>query len=78
MALDHRPRPECCESLEKKRRKKFRRFTRRNPLKSLDSDEGIQEIQGNPTLISQAFAAKRPLAKKTQTEILDQCRRLKY
>jgi hypothetical protein len=54
--------------------KKFRRFTRRNPLKSLGSDE---RIQGNPTLISQAFAAKRPLAKKTQTDLLGQCRRLK-
>jgi hypothetical protein len=44
----------------------------RNPLKSLDSDE---RIQGNPSksnLISGVFAAKRPRAKKTQTEQLDQ------
>jgi hypothetical protein len=40
---------------------------RRNPLKRLDSDEGIQ---GNPSLsnpIDQVFAAKRPEPKKTQT-----------
>src|SRR3984957_21276966 len=35
----------------------------RNPLKRLDSDE---RIQGNPTRLSAAFGAKRPLAKKTQ------------
>jgi hypothetical protein len=40
----------------------------RNPLKRFDSDERIQEIQGNPTLVSGGLAAKRPGAKKTQME----------
>ena len=44
-------------------RKKFPRFMPRNSLKRLDSDE---RIQGNPTRLSAAFGAKRPLAKKTQ------------
>jgi peptidoglycan hydrolase-like protein with peptidoglycan-binding domain len=31
-----------------------------------------EEIQDNPTLISRAFRTKRPRAKKTQTDRLDQ------
>jgi hypothetical protein len=46
----------------KSARKNFPLFKLRNPLKSLDSDEGIQE---NP---AGAFAAKRPRTKKTQTQ----------
>ena len=38
----------------------------RNPLISLVSDKKSKEIQENPRLLSAAFAAKRPHAKKTQ------------
>jgi hypothetical protein len=57
-------------TLKKSAEKKFPRFMSRNPLKSHDSDE---IIQGNPTLIIGAFAAKRPQAKKIQTEARRRC-----
>ena len=50
---------------EKGLRKTFHRFKPRNPLNNTDSNE---RIQGNPILISGAFAANRPRAKKTQID----------
>ena len=47
----------------------------RNPLKNLDYDERIKEIQGNPIAESLAFRAKRSRTKKTQIDRMGPARR---
>jgi hypothetical protein len=48
----------CASHGEKPGRKKFSVKIQRNPLKRLNSDERIKEIQGNPTPINKGFRSE--------------------
>src|ERR1700729_3308090 len=79
-ACGERGRPSGAPKCNRKSaRKNFSRFSPRNLLISHASDERIQgtprkskEIQGKPNRINGVFAAKRPRAKKIQTDRPDQ------